>query len=358
MLFTVGTGYFLFVNSDNLLYTQSLSNRASDMQATLGESLFLSPAAGANQHIVITITNQGSQASTIMEFFIVSPSGVVSTITTAASPALPIALNPGATSTAIDTSISIVSGNYAIRVLTQRGAEFTTTYPPTATVLASNALSSGAIGDLYLNFRTWASFSVTRSGCQTTGDYSGWCLTNQQSAFTISGTQDCYGLYTHCDIFSVRVTNLNPGQATITLDQFSVLYQLFPAGPNSKAPYQFWFLISNSSANIYQHYHPITLQYNVAQTLVFAASNCVLTQNGGGPDLGTCTTIPTSTNTYWLQDNGLTCGEPCGDAAATFIMVHGWEYTNPPCNPMPGGCQNFASTNYAQNLPYEGTIYT
>jgi len=35
MLFTVGTGYFLFVNQGNLLYTKALSARSNSIQSTL-----------------------------------------------------------------------------------------------------------------------------------------------------------------------------------------------------------------------------------------------------------------------------------------------------------------------------------
>ena len=47
MLFTVGTGYFLFVNNANTFYVKQLSDRTSAMQAQLNEILQVSSAAAA-----------------------------------------------------------------------------------------------------------------------------------------------------------------------------------------------------------------------------------------------------------------------------------------------------------------------
>src|SRR2546427_1549770 len=79
MLFTVGTGYFLFVNNANTFYVKNLSDRTSAMQAQLNEILQVSSAAGSGNHLTLTVTNSGPVDSNITGVFVIDPSKVLST---------------------------------------------------------------------------------------------------------------------------------------------------------------------------------------------------------------------------------------------------------------------------------------
>jgi hypothetical protein len=379
MLFSVGTGFFIFINNSNLVYNQALTSRSNGIQSQLQEATTISAVQNTVGHIVFTVTNTGGVSLVLNNLFVFTPSAVLCTFgvgitsnsacpntATNTTPNLPIAVSSGLTSVQIDTGITPAAGTYVIKVMTQRGSTFITTYPPSNTVV--NALSSGALGDLFLSFNSFTYWSVTTSGCGSgPSDWSGLCLTNPKTAFTVPYQNTCYST-TPCDIFSVRITDLNQKSARITLDQFSAIFQLFIAGANSKPPVTGWYLISNTSNFIYSHFHNTTLFYQVPRTLVFASASCVAPLAGQGPDLSPshCISSITSSNTgSWLQDNGLTLnpsacsGASCGIAASTFILTHGWEYftSSPPCSPTPSGCANFNSANYGQNLPYVTTLY-
>jgi hypothetical protein len=232
----------------------------------------------------------------------------------------------------VDTGYTYGSTSVTIKVLTARGNSFSQTYPPTsANNPVTNAINAGAIGDLYLRFTSYKSWTITTSGCSTTGDFSGYCLSSSSSGFSVPANNQCYSTY-YCVIFSIKVTDLNQQRATIQLSQVSQLYQLYIAGPNGKAGYYPWFLISNSSTNLYTHFHVVNLTYNVPQTLIFGAGKC-LSMNWG-PNLATCTSTVAGTN--WLVPQGTSCWngppsiigvpvEPCGQVGVSFINPNGWE---------------------------------
>ena len=73
MLFSVGTGYFLFVNTTNTLYVQSLSDRTSAMQAQLNEALGVASAAGSNNHLTLTVTNNAAISTNITGVLLIDP---------------------------------------------------------------------------------------------------------------------------------------------------------------------------------------------------------------------------------------------------------------------------------------------
>jgi hypothetical protein len=318
MLFTVGTGYFVFVNQNNLRYTQALSTRATALQSQLNENLALAGAASGVNHLLVTAVNSGGQATTIIGLFIVNPSGGTQYLTTTmTTPPLPIALNAGTSSASIDTGITIVSGTYTIKAVTQRGATFTATYPPTAISLAAQALSSGAIGDLYIQFSTFKYYTIS-----TCGSYQ--CLNPQGNGFVVPN-----GVTSGNIAFSVRVTDLNSLQKSMTLDSYTLLMQFVPPTPGAgggTARTWSWYIISNSSSGqINPTYNQITLSYNTPVTIVFASSTAG-TYTGYAPGIGA--------NTITLD----------------FIATHGCEVLIlSPCST--------SNENYGQTIPYVSTLY-
>ena len=146
MLFSVGTGYFLFVNTMNTFYVKSLSDRATAMQAQLSENLQVTPSASALNHLTFTVTNTRGVNANVTNVFILSPTNVLQSLGIGfalnTSPTLPQPLNSGVTSPTFDTGLIIAAGTYTIKVVTQRGNVFVTTYPPPASTPAAggNAL--------------------------------------------------------------------------------------------------------------------------------------------------------------------------------------------------------------------------
>jgi len=352
MLFTVGTGYFMFVNQSNLQYTQALSNRANSLQSQLGENVALSGSASTGSHLLVTAVNSGGQATTIVGLFIVSPSGLTQYLqTTATTPPLPIPLNPGATSVPIDTGITIVSGTYVIKAVTQRGATFSVTYPPTAIGLAAQALSSGAIGDLYLTFQSFTYYIVTNVGCPSGTGYSTYCLQttsgNTGSGFVLSASATAGKMLA----FSMTLTDLNSQQYDIVLDQFTLIYQNAFYG-NQHTNFIPWYVATTGTPSgglvpVLTQYQPIVLRYNVPTTVYFISSSCV--QASQGPNDG-CLNFAGAP--MCNSGNGGLCNS--GTATTIFILSNGWELA-------PGSYAvsslQYSQVNYGQNSPFVSTLF-
>src|SRR3989441_12480824 len=164
MLFTVGTGYFMFVINGESQYTHTLANRAAGLQSQLAESLTITPASGTANHLVFTATNVGGSPANITDAFVVDPSGVTHTYgmgfgASNTSPTLPGGVTPQKTSASYDTGITIVPGTYTIKVITHRGNAYTATYPPVPTSFAS---STGSLTVDLSSFR-WVQLTGTSS---------------------------------------------------------------------------------------------------------------------------------------------------------------------------------------------------
>ncbi len=320
MLFSVGTGYFLFVNNANTFYVKGLSDRGSATQAQLAEILqVVSAAGGGNNHLTLTVTDTGPIDANITGVLVIDPNKALFTygigFSSNTTPALPIGVSQGGSAT-VDTGILIIPGTYTIKVLTQRGNAFSGTYPPTAVVLASQALASGAIGDLYLTFHTLTWYKVV------TCNVNQQCLQRQGSGFSIPASSTSSPI-----AFSISVTNLNSLQQNITLDQYTLMTQLVPPVPaqgGGTAKTYTWYIVSNST-NVLNPFSVFTLPYNRAVTLVFASSSAgTLTPYAPGFSAGT-----------------ITYG---------FIVSHG-------CLAMRQSSCQPSTVNYGQVAPYVSTLY-
>jgi len=320
MLFSVGTGYFLFVNNTNSFYVKNLSDRTSAMEAQLNEILLVATAAGGSNHLTLTVTNNSPVDSNITAVYVIDPSNVFYTygigFSSNTTPALPLGVGQGGSAT-VDTGIVIQTGGvYKLKVVTQRGNTFSATYPQTAVSLASQALASGAIGDLYLQFHSLAWYKVVT--CNVTQQ----CLQRQGGGFAIPAISTVSPI-----AFSIQVTNLNSLQQNITLDQYSLMTELVPPTPGTgggTARSYAWYLVSNST-NVLSAYATFTLLYGKSVTLVFASSSA-----------GTLTpyapVISAGTITYG------------------FIVSHGCQAIRQSnCTP--------ANVNYGQVAPYVSTLY-
>jgi flagellin-like protein len=342
MLFSVGTSYFLFVNQNNLLYNQAASNRNSAVQSALSEDALLTAAANPSTSVIsFTIDNTGGVLINASAFFVTDNTGTVVAYckhslsgTVGTCPPLPVAVGVGSSSVSISTGVVYSSTkSYTISVVTQSGNVFTATYPPTATSLAAQALSSGAIGDLYLAFQSYHYYHVTSgSGCPSGTPYSGYCVTNLGKAFAISHSLMSSGY----DIaFSVTITNFNQEGNNIVLDPYTLM-TLVPESGRGSLSYIPWFIVSNKSTGgfnaILSSYTPIVLQYNTPVTVVFASATALAGVGFAGGDLEAVGNIAAGTTT------------------PIFMVSHGCEA------PAITTCE-VSSANYGQNSPYVTTLF-
>ncbi len=319
MLFSVGTGYFLFVNNVNTFYVKGLSDRGSAIQAQLNENLQIGATSSINNHLTLTVVNSGAIDANITGVLVIDPNKALFTYGIGFSsntiPALPFGLGQGG-STGIDTGILVQTGTYTIKVLTQRGNAFLATYPPTPVSLASQALASGAIGDLYIKFHTFTWYLVV--SCMGIR----FCLQLQGNGFAIPATSTRFPI-----AFSVSVTNLNSLQQNITLDQYTLMNEFitpFPAQGGGTARSFSWYIVSNSST-VLSPFSTTTLIYNRPVTIVFASTSAgALTLDAPSFSAGT-----------------ITFG---------FFVSHG-------CLAMRQSSCQPSTVNYGQVAPYISTLY-
>ena len=351
MIISVGYGYFYSITQSQQYYQKEVKLYNISTQERQSEDLILSAAVSGSSFIT-SITNTAAEVN-ITAYFIYNNSTGTTTYNSIA----------GGDLVAQDQSVTITGGTYSqgdkylIKILTGRGNVFTTTYPPTATTLASQALSSGAIGDLYLEFNSYHFFTISSgSGCPTGSNYSGYCLADQGAAFAVP-----YSTYEHSDIaFSVTMVDLNQQEGEIVLDQFSSIFQIATAKANAKGTPFPWFIVNNqtnadgSGKNaIISTYYPIILHYDVPQTVVFAATNCISvtsTNNQMNDGSAGCDSSFGSGDLAELSVVGMAAGA----TAPVFIFSHGWEEVSGTSL----STLELDNTNYGQNAPYESTVYT
>jgi flagellin-like protein len=382
MIFTVGASYFLFNYSLNGQYVRSLTPRMNNLNSMGSESLLVTTELlTGNNHVAFYVNNTGGLNANITTVLVYSSTGtplqclgkgLPSGACTAQGSTFSLCANSGCSSyvspaptfvvdnvgkgtSVVDTGYTYSGQTVTVKVITARGNVFSQTYPLTGiNNPVPNALIAGGVGDLYLAFTNYKSWTITTTGCSTSGDFSGYCLSSASNAFSIPANNQCYSTF-YCQIFSVRVTDLNQQRYSIQLSQVSLFYQLYQAGSNGKAGYYPWYIISNSSSNLYKHFHVVNLTYNQPQTLIFGAASCLSANSG--PNLATCSS--TLSGTGWLIPQGTACysgnipTEPCGKVGVSFINPNGWELTSL----SPTRNLAYSSINYAQNLAFISTLY-
>jgi len=316
MLFTIGTGYLIAINRINNLYVKTYVENSEQTQDLLRENLELL-AMVVNDKITLLTTNKGELPLAIIAIIVRNEDGGVlgyyNVSSTSITPRLPIFLNPLDTES-ITTDIEPSSlQKYEMKLLTNRGNIYSTTYPPVRNELAARALSSGALGDIYLEFNSYSYYRVSSN-----------TLYYQGQAFTIPVSF----ITNYYSAFSLTITNLNSEQKNIILDGYTRIFQFWGVGSSMRRVT--WYIVSNQSNTILNNYTPIELEYDKPKVLVFASR---------------------APNTF--QPVRLSGDEapPQGTLAGVLILSHGWvgvDYSQI------GG----TTANYGQSSPYVTTLYT
>jgi len=262
-----------------------------------------------------------------------------------------------------------------IRAISSLGTVNEVFYP-----ITPQQVIAGTVGDLLLNFSSYSSYNVVNSGCTSGGSNSGYCFSGGAASASIitlsniiikpgSGDDTGCGDYDSDDpngnciagplAFSVQVTDLNPEEESIVLDQFTVLYQApsaLSAQENGNIPATFipWYIVNVAGGQIQNKYSPIVLTYDVPTTIYFASTNCVAASSGPNPAKSACSTLAGSSSTSQIQapPTGIESNSP-DLAMATYLLTSGWE--------VPGainlGSLTYGNANYGQELPYLATLY-
>ncbi len=171
MIFTVGVGYFLLINSSSGLTNQASVTAQSSLQQASMERLVITETpnlavnAATSGDLWLSVTNNGGVPSTIVAIFvrnalgqnaIISPAPQYLSTSANLNVTLPVSLNIGASTKGLQgcgapvgcdiaiqkSAFLYTSGTYLVSVLTARGNVFSAQYPPP--VLATTTTSTSA----------------------------------------------------------------------------------------------------------------------------------------------------------------------------------------------------------------------
>ncbi len=338
ILFTVVFGYFY-------TYTSVMKTYYANVGQVEQEQFIVTGQLGTNGNVSLYVNNTGPIAIQIVAVMVLNgTTGQVIKLdnsTGGSNPKLPIALNAGQNSKVIDTGLlakQTAAGSYLIKAVTQKGNTRIALFPQpqTSSDLAYQALTSGALGDIYLSFGSYTYYQIT--SCNSS---SGYCLiTPGSSAFTVPSSLSYMA-------FSITMTDLNPVKDSIVLDQFTLIYQnSFYGDQNLRVNLIPWYIVSNQSNKLLNTYTPVILNYSVPTTIVFAGTTCITAAVGPNFGGGACNT---------LKNAGIqTPNMNPGTISTVFIMTHGWEISPP----ISWTQLSYSNANYGQNLPYVSTLYT
>ncbi len=338
LLFTVGTGFFLFINGTNLSYSKALVAKANVIQNLLSENLLVNTLL-VNNHIGVSIKNTGGSAANVTSIFVFDQSGnVLSCLGTAGICAgsgggLPLVVTPTKSSGVIDTTYTPGSGTFGVKVLTQLGRVYSASYPPVESDESDSSpltqlFASGGFGSLFLTFDSYTYFGVTTGGAcpPAGGSNSGYCLNNLGKAFQISASF----VSSNNVAFAVTFTNVDPKQANITLDKYTSIFDYWPVGSSFRTARA--YIISNETNTIQSKYTPIVLYYDKPVTIVFGSLN----PGAFSPISFSGSNAPSA-----------------GTIAAVNIVSHGWKAVS--YSKLKG--ESPPAANYGQNSPFVTTSY-
>ncbi len=318
MLFTVGTSYFIFINSGNLLYVQSLSSRTTGVQDSLYETATVT-AILQSTHIQFYANNTGSSPLNVTAAYVLDSSGNVLKCLGVGIPtgsscyfsttALSTGVNPGKGSATVDTGYVYVSGTDTVKIITAKGNTFSATYPQTLPNYAVQAQSSGSLTVDMSTFRWFKPTGDTQAG-NNVGGY---------PAISLKAGQNV--------VFKVTFTNRDAQNRVVTLwPQSSISVLAIKQGSTADVTQSLYYIIDSIN-------NPLTslTAYNSSATrpmITLAMNTPVALYFGADTPLGSSiNSVPNSPNTPF---------------AAIFTLVG--QYSD--------------KTLYGQTIPYPSGVVT
>jgi hypothetical protein len=228
MIFSTGTAYFMYINSQNAAYTQALVNRSNSLTSKMNEAFTVTPTESDGGTLEFTVQNTGQVPLTLATVFLMDNNGNVLEVYNDGSaspnttPALPLSLSSGVTSSEINTGFSYVSPNtYYIKVVTQRGNTQTVTYPP---VVPNYVLQAEASGSLTVNIATFKWLNVTNAASVAQSAYTNNC----DSTSCSEGFGNGYNSQVNSQdvlVYAASWLNQNP-PATVPTDSLGTTFTL------------------------------------------------------------------------------------------------------------------------------------
>lgn len=219
MLFTVGSSYFLYVNSQNNSYIRSLGSRAAVAQSSIQESLTLDIGLNATNYLQFTITNTGGVDANVTSAFLQDATGNIhcygrglpSPCNTPSNtdPPLPISINVESTTSEVVTGFLYINGTITVKLITAAGNVFSAQYPPELNSLARVSGVTNGIGSFGLVFNSFKYYfvdSYNLGSGYNIGGYFGSEIPNGKDS-----------------LFSLKVTNYDPYGRAVLLDERSAL---------------------------------------------------------------------------------------------------------------------------------------
>jgi len=159
ILFTVGTSYFIFENSQNASYVQDLLSATNKAQASLTESLSVTTLLETNGDVGFFANNTSSATVNMTAVLVVSSTGTLlkcagvgfpgSAGCSNTTPTLWVIINSGKGSPTIDTGyLYVASTTDTLKVLTHSGKVYSQTYPEPASQTGSTQSVSVSLNNL------------------------------------------------------------------------------------------------------------------------------------------------------------------------------------------------------------------
>ena len=137
MLFSVGVGFYVYINQTNNSINHANANQQNVIQQSSLENLTLSATANSGA-VTVTATNRGGVATSLLTTFVDNSNGVLQNQPVSV-PAQPT-LNVGQTASFVVPGYTYSSGSITVSVITGRGNTFTAQYPPPPTGTQTNVV--------------------------------------------------------------------------------------------------------------------------------------------------------------------------------------------------------------------------
>ena len=187
ILFTVGTSYFIFVNSENASYVSNLLAATNKVQGSLTESLSITTLLEPNGDIGFYANDTSAATVNMTALLVLSSTGALLKCDglglpagqgcSNSTPPLWVVVNAGKGSPTIDTEYVYAAGTtVTVKVLTARGNVYDQSYPEPATSFANNAISSESVV-VNLNEFRWHALTAEATSIAQKG-YTGNCNSN------------------------------------------------------------------------------------------------------------------------------------------------------------------------------------
>lgn len=264
IVWTLASSFFLFTMSQNSAYNDAVRERNQLDVNRISENIYVvnvnySVSANNNVSITAKIQNTGPSSIQFVTIWFYVSNNTWANYNYAN---LTLTVKGGATyslnNSTVVNGVSL-TGNYDVTswLITARGNTISLPKQPAITNRIIVAQLAQGIGSIALDFSTFRFFTYA----------TGTKLANYSSgvkSFNVPGKVTPIA-------FGATLTNLDPREAAITLNQYSNIWLVFPGAPGQIV--QFFIVNVASDGTITTPYSPITIAFGETKLIVFASSS-------------------------------------------------------------------------------------